>query len=82
MKHPAGCNEEQAVAYMGCSQSRFEELRKRGIVKPLSRGWYAYDDLDEAMLQLRRERDQSGVTLEMQTGGRKQAMKTPRSFLA
>ncbi len=52
MRDPIGCGEKDAIEYMGCSQTMFEEIRAAGIVVPVRRGWYSYEQLDAAMKQL------------------------------
>lgn len=56
-KVPIGTDAQGAREYLGCSQSMFDELRKRRFVVPLRKNWYSYDDLDHAIRLVRKERD-------------------------
>lgn len=53
VRPPVGTNKEGAIAYLHCSERKFDELRRKGIVRALDRGWYAYADLDAAVEWLR-----------------------------
>jgi hypothetical protein len=55
MPERLGCNEEEAIRHLGCSQNKFDELKSRRIVIPLCKGWYSYRLLDEAMRELEAE---------------------------
>lgn len=77
---PIGTKKEGAIDYLGCSRTKFEELLKRKIVKALSRGWYAYQDLDDAIQTLRMERDHSGPA-QTTRHPKYTKMSTPKEFL-
>lgn len=77
---PIGTNREGAIEYLGCSRTKFEELLKRKIVKALCRGWYAYEDLDDAIQALRTERDHSGPA-QTTRPPKFTKMRTPRELL-
>lgn len=49
---PLGCDRESAIAFLGCSPAKFEELTNRKIVKRLSSGWYSYDMLRQAFQKI------------------------------
>ncbi len=53
---PIGCNREEAIRFLGCSESMFEELHARKIIRSLRKGWYTYDDLRKAVKDLEGER--------------------------
>jgi hypothetical protein len=78
---PIGCGEEDAMEYMGLSDrpNIWEELKARKVVKALRRNWYCYEDLDEAIAQLRSERDKV-ITLPAKRGAAARKFKTPESF--
>ena len=50
-----GCDEAEAMRYMGCSRTMFEELRRRRIIVPIRKGYYSYRLLDLAMAMLEDE---------------------------
>lgn len=47
-----GCNEAEAIRYMGCTVTMFQELRAKGVIVPVRKGYYSYRLLDLAMEQL------------------------------
>lgn len=49
-----GCDEKSAIKFVGCSANLFAEYKARRIIKPLRRGWYCYEDLVEAVNQIRK----------------------------
>lgn len=63
-----GCDEPEAIRFMGCSKTMFDEYKSRRIVKRLRAGWYAYEDLIEAVGKIRMDRDKV-IHLEEATSG-------------
>jgi hypothetical protein len=49
---PIGCNEAEAIRFLGCTENVFRDLRAQKIVKVLRRGWYSYRQLEEAMEEM------------------------------
>lgn len=64
-REPIACDDAEARRYLGCTACKWEELKRRRIVKPLCRGWFAYEDLDQAIVDLRKERDNKGNIIEI-----------------
>lgn len=52
---PLGCDREGAIAFLGCSPTKFEELTVKKIVKRLGSGWYSYRMLGKAFEALEAE---------------------------
>jgi uncharacterized protein YjhX (UPF0386 family) len=76
---PIGCNEADALRFLGCTENVFRDLRAAKIVKALRQGWYSYRQLAEAMenMELRVSACESGVSVR---AAKKQ--KTPSNFEA
>lgn len=56
---PIGTDAQGALQYLGCSDSVFKDLRRRGYFSELRPGWFLYEDLILGMQRLRIERDES-----------------------
>jgi len=41
-REPIACDDAEAQRYLGCSDFKWAELKRRRIVKPLCRGWFAW----------------------------------------
>lgn len=52
---PLGCSRDEAIKYLGCSETKFQELTNRKIIVRLSGGWYSYRLLAMAMETLEKE---------------------------
>jgi len=59
VRSPIGTNADGARKYLGITRTRFDALRRLGVIKPLGRDWYSFADLDEAMSTLRSRRELS-----------------------
>jgi hypothetical protein len=53
-----GTDAQGARLYLGCTNSVFKDLRRRGYVPELRPNWYIYDDLDHCVERLREERNE------------------------
>lgn len=52
MKHPAGCNEEKAIAYMGCSPTRFSAAPpSQQMAKAMERYWSLIEEAGESRMR-------------------------------
>lgn len=65
MRDPIGCNEEEALRYLGCKKNFLETLKAKKLLRPVVIGYYAYADLDKALDDFRAERDGKGAVLEV-----------------
>ena len=58
LPEPIGCDVNEARRYLGMSECLFDEYRARRVIRPVRKGYYHYQDLDDAARAMRKERDQ------------------------
>ena len=75
-------DETGAREFLGnISATRFDTLRRQGIIRNIGRGWYSYSDLARAVEALARKKEPA-LTLEVaEPTPKPKGMRTPAEFL-
>lgn len=76
---PIGCGKEDAIRFLGCSPSMFEELSAKKIIKRVRAGWYSYRMLEEAMQALEEEAKGTANILKLKNHAKGQTVRSKGS---